>query len=427
MTVLETTMPVTPRMSSQPAISCGLVIFDDPQEHGAGTAYLPETLPQRFRSVNDLRTDMVWVANVPDRDISRSHPGLRASDYFGAGLPDIAYDLGLAYSRGYPLAAQEGVAIATIMSRAMTVAAKAYGWDADAGAPDFSGETLAEEITATIQRQDSPKASNDSMASRFGHASQDRSVPNWTFERHDAVIPVILRFNRLAYARQLLAQRVPAGSDWAEAEPGRRVEGLPVIAGIAIDWSDANPDLAALAAFGRTGNRRQPLRMWACGAELAWLAGLCRLRAHTTLVNANGYASLPTALQMPVPLAVRSPLTMSYAAGLVGKAHLEAVFSTECYHGKNGRLASAAGAWLRAYDRAMMFSVACRAHAAGFRVLRYGDGELSLRVSRDQLDELDKFKQAEGFMYPTVESLAAGFELGDVTEIGPADGGSNDY
>ncbi|WP_342051215.1 MULTISPECIES: hypothetical protein [unclassified Cupriavidus] len=426
MSALETALPLTRRISAQPTIGCGLVVFDDPQERGAGTAYLSDTLPQRFRSVNDLRTDMLWVANVLDREISRLHPGLRATDYFGARLSDIAYDLGLAYARGYSLAAQDAVAIATIMSRAMTVAAKSYGWDLAGGALDFSGETLAEEISATMQHEGSEKGSKDPMASRFGHASQDRSVPNWTFERHDAVISVVLRFNRLAYARQLLAQRVPAGTDWTEAEPGQFIDGLPVIAGIAIDWSEANSDLAALAAFGRTGNRRQPLRLWACGAELEWLAGLCQLRAHTTLVNVNGYASLATALQMPVPLAVRSPLTMSYAAGLVGKAHLDAVFSIECYQSRSGRLASAAGAWLRAYDRAMMFSVACRAHAAGFRVQSYGDGEIRLRVSSDQLNELDKFKQVEGFMYPAVESMAAGIGVADIADSEPVDGGAGD-
>lgn len=264
MSALDTAMPLTHRRAGQPTIGCGLVAFDDPQERGAGTAYLPDTLPQRFRSVNDLRTDMLWVANVHDREISRLHPGLRATDYFGARLSDIAYDLGLAYSGGYSLAAQDAIAIATIMSRAMTVAARSYGWDLAGGALDFSGETLAEEISATMQHEGSEKGSKDPMASRFGHASQDRSVPNWTFERHDAVISVILRFNRLAYARQLLAQRVPAGADWTEAEPGQFADGLPIIAGIAIDWSEANSDLAALAAFGRTGNRRQPLRLWAC-------------------------------------------------------------------------------------------------------------------------------------------------------------------
>ncbi|WP_354687124.1 hypothetical protein [Cupriavidus necator] len=392
----------------QRTTACGLVIFDDPQERGAGTAYLPDALPQRIRSMNDLRSDMIWVANVPDRGLSRTHPGLRASDYFGASISDIAYDLGLAYSRGYPLNAQEGVAIATIMSRAVVVASRVYGWDLDGGAAPLGGETLFEDIAMAMRMEPPHKASGDSIGSRLGHACQDRSAPNWPFEPLERLVPVTLRFNRLAYARQLLAQLVPAGADWVEVGQGQRIDRLPTLVNLAIDWSETAPDVVALAAFGQTGKRKQQLRLWACGPELDWLGPLCRAHVHAALINERGYSLLAAPLQMPVPLAVRSQLTMSYSAGLVGKAHLDAVLSAECYQGSKGRFASATGAWLRAYDRGFMFGVACRAHAAGFLVRRYGDGEIGLRVREDQLQALLKFKRDLGFMYPAIESLVPG-------------------
>ncbi|QYY33616.1 hypothetical protein K2O51_31825 (plasmid) [Cupriavidus pinatubonensis] len=416
MTEFDTRRPVTPLGAIQRGPSCGLVIFDDPQERRAGTAYLPEALPQRIRSMNDLRTDMVWVANVPDRDISSAHPGLRATDYFGASLADIAYDLGLSYSRGYPLTAQEGVAVATILSRAMTIALRTYGWDADGSEASFEGDTLAEEIATGMRLRPAVVASGDAMASRLGHATQDRSVPNWPFEQHDAVVPVTLRFNRLAYARQLLAQEVPAGTDWVEISKAPRVGGLPAIANVSIDWSDADPDLAALAAFGQTGKRKQQLRLWASGPELAWLSRICRPSVSTAWINANGYVGLPAELKLPVPLAVRSQLTMSYAAGLVGYSHLRAVLSIECSQGSKGRAASAIGAWLHAYDRGLMFSVARRAHESGFHVRWYGNGEIRLSVREDQIDALTAFRLEEGFMYPAVASLELGTQSASADE-----------
>jgi hypothetical protein len=410
--------PAVPSMPTQAGASCGLVIFDDIQERRAGTAYLPEALPQRIRSMNDLRTDFIWVSNVPDRDISGAHPGLRAADYFGASLADIAYDLGLAYSRGYPLTAQEGVSVATIMSRALTIASRSYGWDSDRGEASFAGETLSEEITSTVHLRPTVAGNGDPMSSRLGHASQDRSVPYWPFEDHEAVVPVTLRFNRLAYARQLLAQGVPAGTEWVQVSNAQCVGGLPVIAKLAIDWSESDPDLAALAAFGQTGRRKQLLRLWAAGPELDWLSEICHPQVSVALINADGYAGLPANLKLPVPLAVRSQLTMSYAAGLVGYSHLRAVLSIDCSDGGKGRAASAVGAWLHAYDRSLMFSVARRAHMAGFHVRSYGSGEISLRVRKDQLDALKKFRLDEGFMYPAVASLERGAHPAEHEEVG---------
>src|SRR3546814_10709060 len=76
-------------------LPCGLVIFDTP-EAKHGTAFLPQTDPQRVRSANDLRNDVLWISNLsPLEPITHVYPNLRSDFYFRRKISELGHDLGI--------------------------------------------------------------------------------------------------------------------------------------------------------------------------------------------------------------------------------------------------------------------------------------------------------------------------------------------
>jgi len=119
-----------PRSPALAPLACGVVLFDDTDEVGSATAYLPNMPAQRIRSPNDLRNDVIWVSNLSAfEERARHHPTLRSGFYFRIGLTEIAYDLGIQASRDGQMSPEDALRLATLMTRTMTMAARAYAWD----------------------------------------------------------------------------------------------------------------------------------------------------------------------------------------------------------------------------------------------------------------------------------------------------------
>jgi hypothetical protein len=114
---------------------------------------------------------------------------------------------------------------------------------------------------------------------------------------------------------------------------------------------------------------------------------------------------LPAAARLPGLFTAHPESCLSYSAGLVAYNHWQALAS--CTWNRRLRIeeSNVWATWLRSLDRAMMFSMALRAYEAGFHVDRYGGGAIRLRVRRDRLDEIARFKEEHGFMYPDIASL----------------------
>lgn len=397
-------------------LPCGLVLFDHPEEVGSGTAYLVETSPQRIRSPNDLRNDALWVSNLSTtEERTRSHPTLRNSYYFRVLLSEIANDMGIQSSREGQMSLDDALKISTIMTRTMTIAARAYGWDvSEMGPLRVSEQYLMRDIVKMLPSSPTPDARyRDDLIRALTQAHQENSEPDWPgaiFEP-DSVF-VTLRFNRVTYAQQLLDCQVPAGRAWSRLENVqmdnttlRYCLSHPTVVKATIEWDNTPTEIAALAAYGQAGKRRNAMRVWMTQPELSWISRYAKVTIHSVWVDDSGYTRLSPAGRLPPLFAAHPESCLSYSAGLVAHNHWQALAS--CTWNRRSRIdeSNVWAAWLRALDRAQMFSMALKAHQAGFHVDRYGSGSLRLRVTRSRLPDLVRFKEEHGFMYPEISGL----------------------
>lgn len=395
-------------------LPCGVVLFDHPDEVSNGTAYLPEEPAQRIRSPNDLRNDVLWVSNLSVfEEKIKSHPNLRSGYYFRVLLAEIAHDLGLQSSRDGHMRAEDALAVANYMTRAMTIAARVYGWDvAELGPLKVSESLLMKDIAKGLPTSPAPDPRfRDDLIRALTQAYQEVSVPDWPTPPYapDSVY-VTLRFNRVNYVKQLLECPVPAGREWVRLEQvqGNTIDYClrhPTLVKATIEWDNASSDIAALAAYGQAGKKRNTMRLWMTQPELAWISEYAKVTITSIWVDRSGYQKLSASAKLP-PLFTQHPeACLSYSAGLVAFNHWQGLAS--CTWNRRSRIeeANVWAAWLRAFDRAMMFDMAVKAYEAGFHVDRYGGGSLRLRVSRDRLTELAQFKEECGFMYPDMTSL----------------------
>jgi len=259
----------------------------------------------------------------------------------------------------------------------------------------------------------------DDLVRALTQAHQAASEPDWpapTYEP-DSVF-VTLRFNRLNYAQQLLDAPLPTGRGWVRVDGMKAQDSAmtyclehPTLVKATVEWDNASSDVAALAAYGQAGKKRNPMRLWLAQPELAWLSRYARITITSIWVDQSGYARLAPGARLPGLFVAHPEACLSYSAGLVALNHWDALSSCTWNRRSRTEEASVWATWLRAMDRGMMFSMALRAHEAGFHVQRYGSGALRLRVTRDRLPELAQFKQEHGFMYPDISSLMLRHEL----------------
>lgn len=404
-------------------LPCGIVLFDHPDEMASGTAYLPETPAQRIRSPNDLRNDVLWVSNLSAfEDRIRQHPNLRSAYYLRIALTEIAHDLGVQCTREGQMAPDDAQRLSILMTRTMTIAARAYGWDvAELGPLMVQESFLMKDIMQRLPAAPAPDARfRDQFTRALTQAYQDASEPDWTTPTFEPdSVYVTLRYNRLNYVQQILDFPLPTGNKWAYMDGIAAQDNLlqfclerPTLVKATIEWDNASSDMAALAAYGKAGRKRAPMRQWMAQPELQWLSQYARVTITAAWVDQSGYTRLPLGARLPAIFTAHPESALSYSAGLVAYNHWLAVASCTWNRRDRKEESNLWATWLRSLDRAMMFSMALKAYEAGFHVDRYGAGSLRLRVPRERLVELAQFKEAHGFMYPDLRSLLQRSELG---------------
>lgn len=397
-------------------LPCGLVLFDHLEDVSDGTAYLPDTPTQRIRSPNDLRNDVLWVSNASVfEEKAQNYPNLRSGYYFRILLSEMAHDLGIAAPRDAQMGPDDASRMAIIMTRAMTIAARAYGWDIDELGPLRVQESfLMKDIAKMLPAAPTPDSRvRDDLVRALTQAYQEVSEPNWASPTYEPdSVYVTLRFNRVNYVNQLLSQSVPRGREWVRIDGapagGKAIDYCfehPCLVKATVEWDNASSDMAALAAFGHSGKRRASMRLWLSQPELLWMSQFAKITISTIWVDKSGFGSLPVGARLPPLFTAHPEACLSYSAGLVAHNHWQAL--AMCTWNRRLRIEESTvwATWLRALDRAMMFSMAVEAYKAGFHVDRYGGGGLRIRVKRSRLDELAQFKNEHGFMYPDIASL----------------------
>lgn len=399
---------------------CGVVLFDHPSDLTAGSAFLPNTPVQRIRSLNDLRNDVIWLSNLPVfEERIKKHPVVRSQFFLKISLSEIAQDIGIQASYDGQMQPEDAQRVSEVLTRSFTVAAKAYGWATENERALMTQELyFSSSIRKFLPQSPVPDArSRDELAVVFTHAYQDKSAPSWDRLNYlPNSIYITLRFNYVNYVGQLLAQPVPNGKQWMNINEGgvaliddplEHCLNLdkPCFVRATVEWDNASNDLAALAAYGQAGKSKNPMRLWLSQPELKWMSRFATITINYIWIDQSGYGLLPRAARLPELFDTHPESYLSYSAHLVAFNHYQALTSHTWNRRQRSNEASLWAMWIKALDRAYMFSIALKAHERGFHIDRYGDGAIRLKVAKDAVEELMEFKSEFGFVYPDLASI----------------------
>jgi len=404
----------------------GVALFDNPKEMSVGWACLAGESPVRFGSVHELSNDALWVTSLDWEEYrlrASKLSNLRRADYLRSSLTQIAGDLGRRISGEY--ARDSSPVLARVLQQAVLIAIGVYGWEEPAS--ELREDTLADDIRRTIVQAPKPQRH---LRSYMLSAHQSYSSPDWppTFESDSFTLT--LRYNRLEYARQVMANPVPDDA-WTYIPANRASEltietlmdpAHPSLVEATVELGRIEPGLAGLIAFGAQPGKRSGLRKWVSQPELAWLARHTRVNVSSALVSRSA-RPLPGTAQLPPALTSDPLFPLSISAGLIAECHWSALASPIYNRQQRSSDVSPWAVWLRAADRALSFELALKAHKAGFLVVGYGNGSVVIRLSRDRMQECLAFADDSGIAHPAFyplfkehgrQDLLAGMELGMV-------------
>lgn len=386
----------------------GVALFDNPNDMTAGWACRADESPFKFSGIAELSNDTLWVTNLSfdeykNRAKKISH--LRRSDYLRSSLTSIAADLGIRITGVF--AREASVVLARVFRHSMLIAIHTYAWESPL--TDLRGDTLSDDIRRYL-----PYATSAQPLTRaaFISAHQSYSMPEWGSFYEPDTVPLTMRYNRMDYAKQIMATMVPDDS-WTYMPPGdacrMTINDLlnpdrPCMVEAAVELGTLNPDIAALISFGAQTARRSGIRKWISQPELSWLSRHATVRVSSVLY-AQAAAPMPANLGLPERLTADPLFAMSLSAGLVAEAHWSAVAAPVYNRTSKSNDVSSRAVWLRAVDRALSFGLAQKAYEAGFRVSGYGNGSVFVRVARSRLHDCLKFADENNIAHPAFDAI----------------------
>lgn len=393
----------------------GVALFDESKD--SGWACLPDSAPFRFRSPQELRNDSIWICSSDGPDHSRrwgkTHH-LRPSDYFSK-LTYIAADYGLRVDgegKWGVLAQKASAILAPTVHRAMVVAAQVYDWREPSQM--MQSDSLTDDIRKWLVE---PPEIRNYMRGPLAGAFQTYSSCNWAGVMGSSnSVTMVLRFNRLKYARRIMATEVPDGAwSYIEVDSGKSGTGysleqaldpeVPCLVNATVEFGGRDPDIATLSAYGSQPGRRTALRAWISQPELRWLSQHARI--HISAVRYAACAKpLPAKLMLPELLTSDALFELSIPVGLVAEAHWKAI-AKDVYKPslETKKEISPWAVWLRAADRAFCFELALAAHKSKFHVVGYGNGSVVVRCDRERLTELLDFSMENDIAHPSFRTV----------------------
>ncbi len=389
----------------------GVAVFDNETQPSSGWACSCGGEPFYFSSVQELPSDVIWVASADftayQRDLKQYH-NLRRADYLHTSVLRLASDLGCRVEGHHARMAAK--MLSSVVHGAIEIAASAY--EIEVPIEDLREDVLHEDIRKKILKPPHPKAH---LASALSSAYQGSSSPHWPSVYDEGSISLTLRMNRFKYFSNLLRRPLPdegwtvdlRGEDFVRA--GLTMEALldpsrPCLVEATIDFGNQEPDLATLAAFGVQAGKKLMLRKWISQPELAWLSRIARVHIQTAFV-CQSTRSLPPSALMPAKLTADPLYELSLSAGLIAQCHYQALASETWNAKKREKSVTAWAVWLRAYDRAEMFKLSLKALRAGFQPIAYGGGAITVKFNKSRLPELLEFALENDIAHPMLHPL----------------------
>lgn len=397
----------------------GLAVFQNDDNPTNGVAVVHGQRVRPFESRTVLPSDCIWVSTARDGEVAQN---FRPRNFLRCTIDAIADDLGVEMRDvvdGMPKLAQVLHEVAQIMQAC-------YQWDDPRAA--WSKATLSEVIREALPRID---PSIDGVVAPLKNALQSYSAVPDRVRIRDNPRPVrqyTLRHNRVEYAQYLLSRPMPDPSGrWVSVLFDDVDQALacphPCLVEVALEFDAAvSPiDYSRLAAFGSStiSRRSGVVRRWVSQPELAWLARYATVHVQGGLVCNAKPVVLPSELQLPAVLRSDPLLALSLPAGIVAEAHWVALtlgrLKKREHTGATAKFEEVfnpMAVWIKAYDRAYGFFMARQAAEAGYDVVGYGYGSVTVEFERDEPQRLLELADRLGVCHPNLAALQNRISLG---------------
>lgn len=376
-------------------IKIGVCCFEDVSDPENGWASIAGEEPVRISGSRELRTDVLWVTNLPYDKYKKMNfitsPHIYDTQFFRTSLAQISKDLGI-----------EGdeETLSKIASMIFTkIATKGNThFDVDLSTPGYRYHKLLSYrlIPEFARRRPTGRFSGDIFESIQNSTQANQAMSG--VQKPNGSSAVNFGFPRLPYAKWILSQKYPSGSKWTEIkqkndsaiigfEDGRQIRGTKAVLErlgtlgeknavfLRVNVQSMDPFYQRFASFGASGqfgpSANQKHRRWACLPEVL------ELSKYSKVEIMGGYMT-PYHEGPVIDTASLLGSGMSYAHGLFAEnvwAALCSPISTQ-----TGPTETVIGSYMRAYDRIACGRAASHFAKSGFIVGSYSMGRLIVFV-----------------------------------------------
>lgn len=411
----------------------GVVLFDNPEDPQSGWASVPGSRSRRVRSPAELSTDTIWWTNVNyDMFFRRTQiwrmPTMRHDKYLVVSPRDVIREWGHDPQ-------QVDVSFVTDLCAVAFDRIMRMSWmllrDVNPKmriADAFVGKTLREDLRSLLPELDYPQGEA---------AAVMRSGQAWAeFTATGAVGPrggkwVVLRKPRLSYAMEMLQTPVPRApfeyisrSEFRSLTDDKvqliRTMKEPCIAEVGV--SNMQQAVAPLYGFGNaTDKGRKIPRSWVAYPEFKVLSRIADIDVKNAWRGREYWAIVPAMPEVVKDFFGDKYTEWSWTAGVIAETLWRSVVLGEdrskvggLREGEELAQTSWPGLWIRAADKAAMFSVSLRLAELGYAVVSYGIGWVRCQVAEDEVAQLMKDGLTLGLLPQMVDIPDGVFRRGSI-------------
>lgn len=388
----------------------GVVLFDNPEDPQSGWAAVAGGRgSRRIQGPHELSTDTIWWSNVPyemffGRTQTWRIPSMRHDKYLVVAPRDVLKEWG--HDPTTVDASFVADFCAVSFDRIMRMSWMLLRDVNPKLRMDqaFLGKTLREDLRSLLPELDYPQGEAASVM-KSGYAWEEFTATGARGPKGGKWI--VLRKPRLSYAMEMLQTPVPrAPFEFVSRAELRnlsddRVKFVremkePCIVEVSI--SSMQPEVSPLYGFGNATDKSKKVpRSWVAHPELVVLSRFAELEVRNAWRGREYWAMVPAMPEVVKDFFSDKYTEWSWTAGIIAETLWRSVILGED-KGKAGarregeELAQTSwpGLWIRAADKASMFSVSLRLAELGYTVMSYGIGWVRLQVAEDEVAQVMK-------------------------------------
>lgn len=376
---------------------------------GKGWASINGGKAFRINQAEDLDANIKWLTNLSEQSFYRSNAfkknTLKHSGYLRTEVAQIMKELGLSNNKKYVIADVCEI-ISGIFSKIMKLSMEFYG------ITSFEEKDLATEIKNTLVHRD--EGISTPIDEALSRAYQDVVICEKEVKQDKDNIVVTLKRPRLFHAQKILETPIPIqNAKWSffgKNDLPINVEGRvefvsnlekPYIAKIKIlSFNENEIHLDKLLNLGMSmGENFKPKeRNWVSQVEFIYLVKMAQIDIEAVLA-ADGYEDVPLKSEPIINLGELSDF--SYSLGLLAECVYVGLSARSInLQTRKKTLVSPRACWLKSTDRFLSLTSALFLSHAGFKIISYGTGGVTILLNRADIKKLIEVVPYAGVQMP---------------------------